>query len=684
MNKKEKILAGLGQWLRLNLLLLVCMIAVRPLFFLEVYFRVGLEPRQFFTVLSGALFDFLLVARIFTYGLIPFLLFYLFLGNSKVFRSPFSVFRFLIVLYAIIVALLAEYYCNMGAPLDHVVLVYTFQELKTTVFSSTSITLSQVLWFLLLVGVPVLLMLLIGKRRTENGERKVERKTFSVFRFPFSVLLLFSAFLPYNSMIREERLYADHQDFCLAVNQPSYAFLKINDYRREEHRNADGDNYPYSAEAVKAFQALHPAFEYDTPGYPLYRKANDSDVLGPYLERTSDGLPPNLVFIIVEGLGQRLTGVYKPALSFTPFIDSLAATGLYWPNCFSTSERTFGVLPAVFASAPHGRYGFTKNKPLPRHHSLLKDLDRNGYASSFYYGGDASFDNYDLFLKTNHVEDLMVPEMMVEDSAYYKLLTENNRWGLDDAQLFEQAFHHKRQTLTTHRPQVDVFLTLSTHEPFVVDDLEQYEQQVLSMLDHTPGITDKERDNVMKNLNVYACFLYLDQSLKSLMNDYASCPDYANTIFVITGDHRMAPVPFGLQLHYYNVPLIVYSPLVKQPKTMRAVVSHLDITPSFNAYLSANYDYTIDNHCHWLGTSFDTVSDFRNTRKLAFMRNNRDVLEYMSGDYTIDRRNNIIRLDPSFIGRVVDDRQLFEQCKAELDDFQMVSHFVVQHDVLMP
>ena len=70
----NKWFSGLQEWMRLNMLLLVCMVAIRPLFFLEVLFRVGLEPEFLLTILSGAMFDALLVGRIFIYGLIPFLL----------------------------------------------------------------------------------------------------------------------------------------------------------------------------------------------------------------------------------------------------------------------------------------------------------------------------------------------------------------------------------------------------------------------------------------------------------------------------------------------------------------------------------------------------------------------------------------------------------------------------------
>lgn len=665
---RNKLFLGLSEWVHLNLLLLLCMILMRPLFFLEVYFRLGLEWHQQLTVLSGSLFDLLLVSRFFTFGLIPFLLIYYFFP-----KTAKGIFKGLMLTYAVVSALLAEYFCNLTMPLDHVILVYSTEELKTTVFSSsTSLSWAQVLWFVLQVGLTVIVMV-----KSEKLKAKGKR-----WRIVVAGLFVILLFIPYKRIIRDENIYHNRNDFCLAVNQPSYSYIKITDYWRNEGEKRGEENYQLSADQLSTFHACHPEFEYDHPGYPLYRKANDPDVLSPFFKPTSDQLSPNFVFIIVEGLGRRLTGVTKPQLSFTPFIDSLAVEGLFWPNCFSTSERTFGVLPSVFASVPHGRYGFTAVQPMPRHHSLLSDLDRNGYSISFFYGGNSEFDHYDRFMEENHVDDIVIPERMVADSSQYYLLADNNRWGLDDDQLFDCAIQHKLSK-PDQRPHVDIYLTLSTHEPFLVDDIEQYEQQVRAMVDQVPELDKKERDNVLRNLNVYACYLYMDQSVRRLVDYYASQPGFENTIFVITGDHRMALVPTGISLRSYNVPLVIWSPLLKRSKTMGAVVSHLDITPSLNAWLNAQYDYAIGDHCHWLGTSFDTVSEYRNTRKLSFMRNNRDVIDYFNGKYCINK-NTLILMDSSVIGFSFENAALLRQYQEELDNFEAVSRFVVQHDLLMP
>ena len=666
-----KLKTALSQWVRMIAMLLLCMVAMRPIFFLEVYFRVGLAPIHFFTILSGALFDLLLVCRISIYGLIPFVLW-----HRVAPKTARGVFVGLTVLYVVVNALLAEYYCNLTMPLDHVILVYTPEELKTTVFSSASLSLAQVFWFVWQVGVPLGLMWWwLRKDRPWplwlNGTM-------------MGVALLTVLFVRYPKLIRKESLYPAHYDFCLAVNQPSYAFVKIMDFIQESKRHTHAEDGEELKALTAAYQAVHPEFQYDHPGYPFYRVADDPDVLGPFFNATSDGLPPNVVFIIVESLGRRLTGVTNPEVSVTPFIDSLATESLFWPNCFATSERTFGVLPSVFASAPHGRYGFsTALSPLARHHSLLLDMAQNGYFSSFYYGGDLSFDRNDFFMKTNHVDNLFMAQRAVEDSARYRLLAENHRWGLDDDQLFQCAIAQQQADTTVHRPFLDIYQTLTSHEPFVVDDIDFYEDQVKQIVAQTPSITQEERDNIMRNLSIYACFLYTDQSVKHLFASYASRPDFENTIVVITGDHRMGPVPTGIALRKYNVPLVVYSPLLKHPRTMEAMVSHLDITPSLNAYLSANYDYHIKDHCHWLGTSFDTATAFQGTRKVAFMLNNRDVVDYLSGTDFLSS-GKLIELDPKFFGRPGTDEQRRQALEEELEVFDRLSRYVVQNDVLIP
>ncbi len=115
--------------------------------------------------------------------------------------------------------------------------------------------------------------------------------------------------------------------------------------------------------------------------------------------------PPNLVFILVEGLGKAFSGPNAYLGSFTPFLDELAGKSLYWENFLASQGRTFAALPSILASLPFAEQGFNElGKRMPRHLSLMSILKHNGYRLKFYIGGDPDFDNERLFLQQQGVD----------------------------------------------------------------------------------------------------------------------------------------------------------------------------------------------------------------------------------------------------------------------------------------
>lgn len=667
---KELLKNGLCQWVKINLFWLVCMLLIRMFFYFQVHTRIEIDASQFAGIMKGFVFDFYLMCHLMTWLTIPFLVLYRFFP-----KTTNGIFMGLVFFYVVVAALLTEYYCNLTMPLDHVVLVYTPEEVMGTASSSAHVTATPFLWFFGTMALVVLLSLLWRKVKTG---------------FVFSAVVMLAAIVVlccvrYKNVIRGEKYYKDHASFCLAVNQPSYSYIMMTDHLREARKSLldDGEMDAKVVMASQRLHSLHPEFEYIDPNYPFYRKANDPDVLGGFLEKTDDGLPPNFVFIIIESYGQQLTGVNAPTVSFTPYLDSLKQQGLYWTNCLSTAQRTFGVLPSVFASAPYGKYGFCPPlKPMPNHRSLLRDLQDNGYGTSYYYGGVHDFDRYDSFLKANKVDFIYVPEIQIIDSTNYEKLNEMHRWGLDDKETFAYVMERKT-TQPSPRPNVDIIMTLTTHEPFYFNDVGAYEKRVEAIAKAHPDMTAREQNNIIKNPNVYACYLYMDDCVRDLMAFYQTLPEYKNTVFVITGDHRMALLNFGGPLTQFHVPLLIYSPLLTQSRQMNAVVSHLDVTPSINAYLSSNYDYHVSEDCHWMGTSLDTTVTYRNTHKQAFMLNNRDVVDYVNGDYALSN-NRLYVVHEDLSCDLVEDTAKQEQLKTELSDFHSVSCYAVLCDRLKP
>jgi uncharacterized sulfatase len=94
----------------------------------------------------------------------------------------------------------------------------------------------------------------------------------------------------------------------------------------------------------------------DEASYPFLYKDSATDVLTPFF--THSETPPNIVLLIVEGLGRAFTNDHAYLGNFTPFLDSLSRKSLYWENFLSSGGRTFAVLPSILGSLPFGKNGF--------------------------------------------------------------------------------------------------------------------------------------------------------------------------------------------------------------------------------------------------------------------------------------------------------------------------------------
>src|SRR5690606_3437935 len=162
---------------------------------------------------------------------------------------------------------------------------------------------------------------------------------------------------------------------------------------------------PSTAAAAPAGSADEPALDTE---YPFLRAEQTPDTLGPHFLPTSDGHPPNVVVIVVEGLGRSFSGPQATLGSFTPFLDDLAGRSLYFDNFLANQGRTFGVLPTLFGSAPFAEEGFTAlGEHMPAHPGLFNVLGRQGYHTAFYNGTDTAFDNERGYLQLQQVRKIV-------------------------------------------------------------------------------------------------------------------------------------------------------------------------------------------------------------------------------------------------------------------------------------
>ncbi|MFZ4620347.1 MAG: sulfatase-like hydrolase/transferase, partial [Bacteroidota bacterium] len=415
-----------------------------------------------------------------------------------------------------------------------------------------------------------------------------------------------------------------------------------------------------------------------TTEYPFLHEDTDPDVLGSFM--TVQKTKPNIVIIIVEGLGRAFVagGSHE---GFTPFIDSLSHHSLYWKNFLSTTGRTFGVLPSLTASLPFGEKGFMElGQSMPDHHSLFTLLQDNGYHTSYYYGGRINFDLQNIFLERQKINtiidegDFLPPyEKAAPNEAGFS-------WGYSDGDLFKRSLQEIDGKNIT--PRLDVYMTISTHEPFIPPHAEHYRELFEERLQRM-GIPEEERNNYRQFKDIYSSLLYTDEAIRDFISAYKRRSDYGNTIFMITGDHRLIPVPMDTKLDRYRVPFIIYSPMLNRTEEFSSVSTHADIPPTVIGFLRKHFPMNLPAQAHWIGTVVDTAREFRAERSRAFMPFKGEISDYLDGKYFLSGDRLFSVSKNLYIDEIQND-SIKRSIEVKKNDFIAQSIFAVTKNRIYP
>jgi uncharacterized sulfatase len=408
--------------------------------------------------------------------------------------------------------------------------------------------------------------------------------------------------------------HGNEYNYELTLNKPAYF---LDDSFAYLAPSWPGSSRPAAAGAGGGFHYLDPK-------YPFLHSEQTPDALGPYFQ-VRKGPPPNLVFIIVEGLGRSFSGPGAVLGSFTPQLDKLGARSLYWENFLATQGRTFGVLPSIFASLPFGDNGFAElGERMPPHISLLSALKANAYRLKVYAGFDADFDNDRLFYRLQGADSL------VDVNNFGPGYTRSNVWGYADKDLLSRVL--KGEAQDARQPFVTAFKTATMHTPYTFLGQPGYTAVFEKRLDEL-GIAENRKAAYREYRQIYTSILYLDSELGRFFAEAEKNPAYKNTVFIITGDHRLPEIPMASRIDRYHVPLIIFSPLLKGPARIKSVSSHLDLAPSLLAFLSANYGLKTPAAVTWLGSGLDMEPSFRNVHDLPLKQTKTNLVDFVSGTW---------------------------------------------------
>ncbi len=450
-------------------------------------------------------------------------------------------------------------------------------------------------------------------------------------------------------------------------------------------------NQALSANKFSAF--LHSSFKYlqntqasiepskdatSAQEFPLMKPANQPDVLGSYFNSAS--APPNIVVVAVEGLGKSFMPDGRFG-GFTPFIESLTGKSLYFPNFLATTGRSFGFLPGFFGSLPPGEGGFmSEGVQMPAHDTLISLLNKNGYRSNFFVGFEASFDGGDVFLERQGIDHILHRGNF---GSGYQTMEANEggfSWGYADADLFKRA----QEYLATVKlsPRLDIYHTVNLHEPFKVPDTSMWQKKIEEVLAQR-NFDSSTKAEIERNPNIFRALLYSDDALQQMFAAYAKRADYERTIFIVTGDHRLIPLPEESQIDRFSVPLIIWSPLLKHAERIEAVSTHADVTPSLISFLRNNYQLDFPAQAHWLGTGLDMSTTFRNTHTLGLMRIKNNLDDFLSGEHLLSG-DTLYHILPGLKLEKLSGSPIKAQMENDFSAFKSLNRYVMQNNKIKP
>lgn len=415
-----------------------------------------------------------------------------------------------------------------------------------------------------------------------------------------------------------------------SVNKIWYCFYSCFMDKEAQSTDIVLSKLAFDEEKIEIYKSIFPEREISDNQYPLERTDNINNVLGPYFKKSEE--KPNIVFVIVESLGTDLFGVNKYDYTFTPFLDSLSKHSLLWTNCLSTTPRSFGAVPAITGSVPHGLKGFQFGD-IPEYNSLFSILKDNDYKTNAFYAGEYSFDKVYDYLVSQKI-DFMAPLFEDHKKKENKHL-DFTYWGYQDLPMFDKSLEII-ENRDEKKSYFDLFITISQHDNRLKlndkDKTDKYYEKVSEIISTLPESEHSKMNDISGYL---AATLYGDDAIKHFVKKYSEYYKDGNYIFVITGDHSLN-INSENPLNGFHVPLIIWSPMLEKTDVFNSVVSHNDIVPTLNALFRDSYDFKTPEKIHWVGEELDTIKEFHCDLKTCFLRYTRTIFDGVFENYYYD------------------------------------------------
>ncbi|MDR2891672.1 MAG: sulfatase-like hydrolase/transferase [Deltaproteobacteria bacterium] len=289
---------------------------------------------------------------------------------------------------------------------------------------------------------------------------------------------------------------------------------------------------------------------------------------------------PNVVIIIMESMGHPKSSFAPGNADPTPFLKSLAAESLYYPNFYANTRTTARAIFTIMTGIPDVTESSTASRNQLIVDQRLIAAEFSGYDKYYMIGGNTNWANIRGIL-SNNIGGLSI----MEESSWQA--PNVDVWGISDYDLLREA--HQFFLSRGEKPFLAVIQTASLHAPYTVpDDLPGFEKKELSKEDqHNYGFESEDEYNSMR---------FADYSLAEFFRLAKASDYYRDTIFVLLGDHGIRDSNGNMDAAYtaadlapWHVPLILHAPGRLDPGVDAEPASQVDVFPTVASLAGASY-----------------------------------------------------------------------------------------------
>ena len=304
----------------------------------------------------------------------------------------------------------------------------------------------------------------------------------------------------------------------------------------------------------------------ELPELKYFSREEAQQIFSP-LHHYNTGKPPaslNVVVIILESFSKEYTGAGKTGVSYTPFLDSLSAQSLFFPDAYANGKRSIDGIPAIIAAIPSLSQDAFITSPYSTNafDNLASLLREKNYSTAFFHGGNNGTMGFDHFIHNAGFEKYYGRKEYRNDADF------DGTWGIYD----EEFLQFSLKKMTDMRPPfLSCIFTLSSHHPY--------------------PIPDKHKGQFNKGtLPIHESIGYTDYSLKKFFEAARKLSWFDSTLFIITSDHTaLAGDPFShTWAGMFAIPVLYYYPSGLPAATSSVTTQQCDIVPSVLQYL--NFD----------------------------------------------------------------------------------------------